>query len=258
VTEFSLLLPTRDRPQLARQALTSVLETADRPDRLEVILYVDEDDGPSQDITCAGLKVVKLIRPRDRMGAITQACYAAATGRYVMLWNDDVVCRSRGWDTEIQTRLQAYADGVALVWGNDLFRGDTLPSHPIMPRTTCELMGGVCPRQYHRDYIDTHLYDIFCTLRQLGHDRLIYLPHVLFEHRHFEVGKSDFDSTYKKCRKADDELVWIAWAEERYLAASRLARQIETAAADGNTLRTWSSHRTGLLSRLRGMVKPAA
>src|SRR5262249_43816818 len=154
------------------------------PENLEVILYIDEDDEPSHDIDHPDLRVVKLIHRRAKMGAMTQLCYGCAAGRYVMLWNDDVLCRTPGWDTAVLERFAALTDDVALVWGNDLFRGETLPSHPILSRTVCELMGGVCPREYLRDYIDTHIFDVFCRLKVLGHNRLVYMPEVIFEHRH--------------------------------------------------------------------------
>ena len=210
--------------------LDSAFHTAERPDRLEVILYVDRDDVSSHRIDHAGLNVVRLIGPRTNMGAMTQACYAVAAGRYIMLANDDLVCRTAGWDTQILARFSAYGDDVALVWGNDLFRGQVIPTHPILSRTVCELLGGVCPQAYRRDYIDTHIYDVFCRLRQLGHDRLVYLPEVVFEHMHVEAGKAASDGTSVKSRKADDERTFLAWAEERQLAATRLARRIEESA----------------------------
>jgi hypothetical protein len=148
-----------------------------------------------------------------------------------MLWNDDVLCRSPGWDTTVLDTFACFPDDVALVWGNDLFRGARLPSHPIVSRTVCEILGAMCPAQYHRDYIDTHLHDVFLILGRLGHDRLIYLPEVIFEHLHVEAGKAAFDDTCVKQRKTDDELTYIAWSEERALAAARLARHIETASA---------------------------
>jgi hypothetical protein len=224
--DLSLILPTRARAPLARQALDSIAATVHRPERLEVVLYVDLDDVGSHALDHPALPIVKLIRPRARMGAITQACYAAASGRYVMLFNDDVICRTPAWDAIVLARFETVADDVALVWGNDLFRGAELPSHPILSRTVCEIMGGVCPPSYRRDYIDTHIYDIFRTLRSLGHDRLAYLPDVVFEHMHVEAGKAAFDSTSVKLRKADDELTYIAWAEERQRAAALCARHI--------------------------------
>jgi hypothetical protein len=227
VVEVSLILPTRGRPELARRALDSMVKTADRPDQLEAVLYIDRDDEGSHGIACPGLKVVKLIRPRARMGAMTQACFAASEGRLIMLLNDDVVSRVSGWDAAVRAAFASHADEVGLVWGNDLFRKEQFPTHPIVSRTVCEIMGSICPAAYHRDYIDTHVYDVFASLRSLGHDRLIYLPNVVFEHMHVEVGKAKFDETCVKYHKTDDEVTYLAWAEERQRAAARLAQHVE-------------------------------
>jgi hypothetical protein len=202
--------------------LDSACRTADRPQCLQVVVYVDRDDESSHSIDHTGLHVERLVGPRTTMGAMTQACYAASTGRCVMLANDDLVFRTVGWDSEILARLAVHTDGVALVWGNDLLRGDTLPTHPIVSRTAIEIMGCICPQAYRRDYIDTHIYDVFRTLRRLGHDRLEYLADVVFEHMHVDAGKGTLDDTAMKIRKSDDEITFIAWAEERRRAAARL------------------------------------
>ena len=224
--DFSLILPTRERPALARRMLDSVFATAERPENVEIIAYVDHDDRASLALEHPCLSLVKLVRPRATMGAITQACYAAASGRFIMLANDDIVFRTPGWDRAVLERFHAVGDDLALVWGNDLFRGARLPSHPILSRTACELMGGVCPEQYRRDYIDAHIYDIFRLLSRIGHHRLVYMPDVVFEHLHVENGKAAADSTSVKLRRSDDEVTYIAWAEERELAAHRFAQHI--------------------------------
>jgi hypothetical protein len=230
-----MILPTRERPALARRMLDSAYDTADDPDGLEVVLYVDRDDLPSHGIDHTGLKLLRLIGPRAKMGAMTQACYAASHGRVIMLVNDDQVFRTAGWDTEILGTFAHYADDVALVWGNDLCRGASFPTHPVLSRTVCEIMGGVCPQTYRRDYIDTHIHDVFCVLRRLGHDRLIHLSHLVFEHLQVDVGKAEIDNTSIKLSKADDEITYIAWAEERRLAAARLFRHIDSASGTLST-----------------------
>jgi hypothetical protein len=227
VAEISLILPTRERPALARRMLDSACQTANQPGRLEAMVYVDRDDDSSHAIDHAGLRVVRLVGARAKMGAMTQACYAGSSGRCIMLANDDLVFRTTGWDTEILARLDAHADDVALVWCNDLLRREMLPTHPALSRTAIEVMGGVCPQAYRRDYIDTHIYDIFCMLDRLGHHRFAYLSDVVIEHMHVGAGKGTMDNTSVKLRKSDDEITFIAWAEERRLAAARLARHIE-------------------------------
>jgi hypothetical protein len=209
--------------------LDSVYETADDPDGLEVVLYIDRDDRSSHRIAHAGLRLVKLISRRAKMGAMTRACYAASHGRVIMLVNDDQVFRTAGWDTEILSTMAGFRDDVALLWGNDLCRGASFPTHPILSRTVCDILGGICPGAYRRDYIDTHIYDVFCSLRWFGPDRLVHLPHLVFEHLQVDVGKADVDNTSIKLSKSDDEITYIAWAEERRLAAARLFRHIESA-----------------------------
>ncbi|MCK4275474.1 MAG: hypothetical protein KAX78_03105, partial [Phycisphaerae bacterium] len=85
----------------------------------------------------------------------------------------------------------------------------------------------ICPAGYTRDYIDTHIFDIFKKLSAMGHDRLVYLPGIVIEHMHHEAGKGVFDATYIKTRQQADELTFIAWDERRQIIADDLARCIE-------------------------------
>src|SRR5579871_4389133 len=71
---ISLLLPTRGRPDQARQMLQTVCATAADPAQIEVVLYLDRDDVPSHGLDHPGLRVTRLIEPRATMGAMTAAC----------------------------------------------------------------------------------------------------------------------------------------------------------------------------------------
>lgn len=224
---ISIVLPTRGRASLVGRLLDSILDTAARPDLLQVVLYLDRDDGPSHAIEHSRLELVKLVGPAAKMGQMTRACWQAGSGRYVLLLNDDVVCRTPAWDARVVAPFAELPDGVALVWCNDLFRGPIMPSFPLLSRRTCELMGGVCPPDYNRDYIDTHLFDIFKKLEALGHRRTVYLEDVVLEHLHHEAGKAEFDATYVKAGREADELTYIAWDQQRQIVAERLARHIE-------------------------------
>lgn len=227
---ISLLLPTRGRPALLGRLLDSIVATAQDAGRLEVVLYLDEDDPPSHDLDHPELTVRKLIAPPAKMGAMLRAAYEAASGQTVMLLNDDAVCRTPGWDAALTGALARFPDGIGLAWCNDLYRGPAMPNFPALSRESCEAMGGICPGQYSRDYVDTHLFDVFRKLQALGQDRLVYLPDVVIEHLHFEAGKADFDPTYAKPRSFADELTYIAWEQQRQLIAEDMAKRIEEAA----------------------------
>jgi len=228
---ISIVLPTRGRADLVHRLLESIVTTADRADRLELLLYLDNDDPSAHAIAHPGLRLLKLIRPPAKMGAMAQACYEASTGGYIMQLNDDVICRTRGWDTAVREAFSQFPDGVALVWCNDLFRGATMPNLPTVSRRLCEQIGCLCPVDYNRDYIDTHLFDIFKKLEALGHRRLVYLQEVVLEHLHYETGKAEFDRTYSRHRAAADELTFIAWEQQRQVIAEGLARYINGGAA---------------------------
>jgi hypothetical protein len=76
------------------------------------------------------------------------------------------------------------------VGGNDLILGEELACFPILSRTVCELMGSICPSEYIRTALDNHIFDIFKRLAPLGHNRIIYLKDVIFEHLNYEETKN--------------------------------------------------------------------
>lgn len=188
---LSLIVPTRQRlPELQRM-LQSVARTISRPARIEIVLVVDEDDPPSVAYSFDRLRLTRVVLPpRQTMGMLNRAGCAAAMGRYVMLLNDDVVARTRGWDRAVETALARYPDDLVLVHVDDgLFR-EVLCTFPIVSKEYCKLAGGICPPEYERYRIDDHIEDAFNLLWYLGQPRTIYLPDVLFEHFRFHEGEA--------------------------------------------------------------------
>ena len=226
---ISLLLPTRERPDLVQRLLSSLIQTTVNLTQLEVVLYVDEDDVQSRNISHPDLSLAKIMgRPGTRMGEMNRACYEASRGRYVMLINDDMVFRTPGWDARVLAAAGSFEDEVTLIYGNDLDQGEAVPTFPIVSRTVCEVLGEICPRGYRHLHIESHLMDIFRQLAKLGHRRLCYLDDVVFEHMHHALGKAELDATYMKKNRRDDDLLFIALDDERKFKARLLARHIES------------------------------
>lgn len=166
---FSLIVPTRGRPAQLRRFLDSVAATAARPDRVEVVLVVDSDDVDGRTVAHHGLNVVTAVgEPGRTMGALNVDGYEASRGEFVMLLNDDVVVRTRGWDRIALRWLRRFPDGVALVHVNDTLMRDHLCTFPLVSRRFCELAGGICPADYRRYRIDDHIEDVFNMLAVLG------------------------------------------------------------------------------------------
>jgi ABC-type polysaccharide/polyol phosphate transport system ATPase subunit len=227
----SLLLPTRGRPELLRRFLESVLARSERPERVEVVVYADEDDPTSHGFQVEGLDVRTIVGPRASMGDYNTACFQGSRGDIVVLTNDDVVIQTRGWDRKLREMHAAMQDRVYLAYPNDLFKGRGLSAFPILSRVACQLLGEPFPRAYRGAFIDYHLLDIFKRLEQHGHPRLIYLEDVVFEHMHYRTGKGDFDEIYGKRDRFGDDDTFIRTRDERNAAAQRLLAAIEGDAA---------------------------
>lgn len=225
--DFSILLPSRGRLASLDRLLRTMVATTHNPGAVEVVLYIDEDDEVTQGISCPELELVKLIKPRETMGKMTNITYEASRGRLVMLMNDDVIFRTSDWDIRVRESFRLFNDEIALVYGNDLYQRGGVGTFPILTRTACEIMGGICPSEYKCSHIDTHLYDIFRKLALLGYQRCLYLPQVIFEHMHYEAGKSAMDEIYKAKNPPVDGLTYISWDDERTWLANRLAQYIE-------------------------------
>ncbi|WP_298264582.1 glycosyltransferase family 2 protein [Acidocella sp.] len=224
---ISLLLPTRKRPELARRFLRSVLTTAQYPESVEIILYADEDDAESHDLDCTGLTILRIIGPRQSMGGYNTACLAQASGDIIALMNDDVVIRTTGWDEALRQLDALVPDKVYLIYGNDMFKGKTLCTFPILSRRTCEILREPYHHAYRGAFIDYHLMDIFKRLEHSGYRRLFYLPDIAFEHLHYRAGKADFDETYGQRGRYDDDMIFVSLAQLRTASMALLSSAIE-------------------------------
>lgn len=221
-TLISLLLPTRGRPTLVDRLFRSIGETTSHPERVEVILYIDEDDTGSHHLDSQDVRVVRIIGPAKSMGEYNSACLAQACGDIIILANDDMVIRTPGWDDRIVEMDADYTDKIYLAYCNDLFKKRGLCTFPILSRRTCELLVEPYPVAYRGAFIDVHLFDIFKRLHHAGFNRIRYLDNVVFEHLHYRTGKAACDETYKRRGRFDADPVFIAMAGVRSAGAKRL------------------------------------
>jgi glycosyltransferase involved in cell wall biosynthesis len=229
--QFSFLLPTRNRITGLSALLESIKATTARPDELEIILGIDEDDQPTRDFVWDGLNVVKVIvPPKLTMGRLNQACYKAARGRYLMAMNDDVLLRTPGWDDKIRQALDAVRDDIILVHVNDMLFGQQLCCFPMVSRTFCEMAGGFCPDEYERYRIDDHIHETFGLLGAHGHHRVLYMPNIVFEHLNYVPGHKD-----QRLYQLNPEILrrdaqrFDASSSDRKALAERLAHHIDAA-----------------------------
>ncbi len=225
--DFSLILPTHNHPALLKRLFESIALTAANLDRIEVVLYLDNGDILSQKISHPFIRLVKLIKQPDTMGNMLRQAYLASQAERIMLINDDMLFRTKGWDIEVQKTFSLFTDEVGMVYGNDFYYGNLMCTFPILSRKACELMGGICPAQYKWHCIDAHIFDIFKRLSGMGHKRSVYLGNVIFEHMHHELSAAINDSELEPRSDVDDQELYFSLAQERQQVALRLAEYIE-------------------------------
>lgn len=230
--DISLLLPTRGRPALAQRFLQSVLDTTSTPERVEVVLYIDDDDFASQALDCAGLRLIRIIGPSESMGFYNTCCKNHANGHILVLVNDDMVIRSPGWDQKLIETEADFPDGIFLAYPNDQNKGKALCTFPILSRRGCDRLIDPYPEAYLGAFIDLHLFDIFKRLQYAGEDRLRYLPEVIFEHLHYRTGKSAVDETYRRRDRFGDDLAFLRLRPFRAASAKRLLDAIRSKTCD--------------------------
>lgn len=225
---ISLLLPTRGRPALVERLFRSIAETTSQPERVEVILYVDEDDAGSHHLDSPDFSVTRIIGSATTMGSYNSACLAKARGDVIILANDDMVIRTNGWDDLILAMDAEFEDCIYLAYANDLFKKSKFCTFPILSRRTCELLVKPYPEEYRRAFIDVHLFDIFKRVEHAGFNRIRYLNNLVFEHLHVRAGKAPDDETYGKGRmgRFADDPVFISMTAMRSMAAKRLVNVI--------------------------------
>lgn len=223
---ISLVLPTRGRPTLVARLFDSLAEQTRDLRGIEVIVYIDDDDTGSIGISENRFAMTKIVGPRLSMGGYNTACLDKSRGDIIVLINDDMVVRTPHWDDLIRELDNRFEDKVYLGYGNDLFKGSKLCTFPILSRRACETLGEPFPVAYKGAFIDYHLLDIFKRIAHAGHERICYLENLVFEHLHYRTGKADFDETYQKRGRFDDDPVFFRLRDSRSAGAAALLENI--------------------------------
>lgn len=225
---LSLIVPTRARQDSLRRLTRSLTATTADRANLELVLVIDEDDFTYDDMTFDGLNtVMHRVPPGQTMSDLNMAGYRACSGDCIMLMNDDVVVQTRDWDKIVRNVFDDHPDGIVLVHVNDTLFGSRLCTFPLLTRSFCTIAAGICPSGYRRYRIDDHIHNVFNRLSVLGHNRIIYLPEVVFEHLNVDIDHPvnpgyQFDAVIHEL----DSRLYDATLRDRQVLARQLADTI--------------------------------
>lgn len=107
----SVLLPSRGRPQGMLHTISSLIVRSDNPHSMEILLRLDDDDVESHkaaeyinDVFGNTVRIRTIIGPRGEgyraFHKFVEELCAVARGDFLLLFNDDTVMDTEGWDTK--------------------------------------------------------------------------------------------------------------------------------------------------------------
>ena len=193
-SKISILLPTRGRTIQLDRSISSLIDTANRPDSIQWLLGFDTDDSESYNwfvqhtlpkitasggkYTCMGFEPMGYVKLHKYVNELA----SRAVGDWFVFWNDDAVMETSGWDTEIvshtgQFCLQAF----------DTHNKHPYSIFPIVPREWFKVIGHLSQHQLN----DAWLSQIAWML-----DLVKQIPIKVLHDRADLTGNND-DTTYK-------------------------------------------------------------
>ena len=203
--KISLIMPTRNRFDLASQFIKSLEKNTSHPNKVELLIYVDNDDDKSLKLKSKIIPVKIYSGKKLSMGGYNTYLFEKSSGDIIMLVNDDIKVLTPHWDKKIRDLNLKFSDKIYLGYPNDLNKKDKLCTFPIISKETAIKLTRPFPSEYKGAFIDLHLLDIFKRLEKVKLNRIIYLEDVIFEHLHFRTGKSQIDETYIKRDRFEDD-----------------------------------------------------
>lgn len=223
---FSLLCPTRGRPTEIHRLYQSIIDTADKPEEIELVLYIDDDDRSYDGVEFNGKVSVQFVPgARIVLSQMWNECYKVSKGDILMHCGDDIVFRTKGWDTTVKDAFSQYPDKIVFVFGDDGHWKDTFGTHGFIHRKWAETVGHFVPPYFSSDYNDTWLNDV---ARAIGRHHYV---DILTEHMHFAFSKGPLDQTHKDRLERHEQdnvnLMYEMKSEERQQDVDKLKEVIK-------------------------------
>jgi hypothetical protein len=193
-TRLLMICPTRSRPVRVLEALKCFYET--KSEGTEICFVVSADDPCLEEYQAnlAGEEVVVC----DSRYIIPKINHVAVRLHPNLLYygsiDDDQHCRTKGWDAKLIQTIEAQG-GMGVACGDDLFTKNwhefKHPAGYIMSGNIIQALGYMVNPSFRHTGIDYWFAELFDPLILL-----YFLPEVIIEHMHVNVGKAPNDEQY--------------------------------------------------------------
>ena len=211
----SILLPTRNRTKLVERSVRSLLSNSQDPTRIEIIVAYDDDDQISEQYF-QSLQWHNLVEsyqalqcPKWGYSGLNHyytAMAKQAQGQWLMIWNDDAIMQTAGWDQHVAN----HKDFVGMLHMSTENFKPTLTLFPLIPKVWIDLFGEISQHQLNDSWIQDICHEANAVRE---------IPVTVF-HDRFDVTGNNFDTTYtnriygkKLYNHEDTKKIRSAWAE---------------------------------------------
>jgi len=205
--KFSIIFPTRERPGLLKNILHSILSTVSNEEDIEVLVAYDDDDQKTKEFINAfgnGHGIIRWVECKRSLNFSRDYyshCAKMATGRWLLICNDDAEFRTMSWDVLAdQVLSEAVGTGPDVIYG---WVEDGLGKHrmsqfndytcfPILGKAGVDALGCVFP-----DDIPTWGADIWARYLYGQIRRVVKVPITVFHLSHHN-GEREQDAINKR------------------------------------------------------------
>ena len=199
---FSILTPTRNRPEKCQRFVESIKRTTREHGRIELLFYIDNDDpsmGKYRKIeevyTTDFLRIKMFEGPAKSVSKSWNDIAAISNGDYMIMGNDDLVYDTVSWDQKLERHLVNLEDPYHMCWVNDDINGNRHCAFPIISKEWYKTVDYFTPGVFHFGYNDTWVYDV---AKRIGRHK--YFGDILVKHLHFSHNPSERDDTTERNR----------------------------------------------------------
>ena len=163
--DIAILLATRGRTDSLGRCIHTLIESADHADRLQLMFAFDNDDvagseyfqkelQPWMDQRELNYTAMQFDRQGyHRLHVYNNKLAEHTNARWLMIWNDDAVMETPGWDTEIMRY-----EGEFKLLAVHTHKDHPYSIFPILPRRWYELLGYISPHSVQDGWLSQQAY----------------------------------------------------------------------------------------------------
>lgn len=181
---MAMLIPSRNRPEAATEALQSVLTHAYLETDAFILYDEDQEDLYGH---------IELARSTPKFGSMNAclnhwAVTFAQEYDFIGFMGDDHRVRTANFDALL---VDSIGDREGIAYGNDLLQGEALPTAVVLSSGIIKALGFMSPPKLKHLFMDNFWLTIGHHLENAN-----YVPEVIIEHLHFVNGKAEQDAGY--------------------------------------------------------------